>query len=136
LDHKRKISTGWDNDKLLVLVKAGADEIFKNKSKISIITPSYRVNNLLQLKNSINFEYVDEWIIVYDGKQISQNPYLFKDDEKIKEYICRDEGISGNPQRNLALSKIKNKDTKININTDSNPIIFSLSLKHIKKLSL
>jgi predicted O-methyltransferase YrrM len=129
LDHKRKISTGWDNDKLLVLVKAGADEIFKNKSKISIITPSYRVNNLLQLKNSINFEYVDEWIIVYDGKQISQNPYLFKDDEKIKEYICRDEGISGNPQRNLALSKIKNKDTIVYFLDDDNiihPNLYSL----------
>ena len=39
-------------------------------SKITIITPSYRINNLYKIKESINFEYVHEWIIVYDGSKL------------------------------------------------------------------
>ena len=41
--------------------------------KITIITPSYRIDNSNQIKQSINFEYVDEWIIVYDGNRIETN---------------------------------------------------------------
>lgn len=67
LNHINRNSTGWDNDKLFILIKNGAEPIFKNKNKITIITPSYRINNLITIKNSINFNYVDEWIIVYDG---------------------------------------------------------------------
>ena len=29
-------------------------------AKITIITPSYRIDNLNKIKQSINFEYVDE----------------------------------------------------------------------------
>ena len=56
LDHVNRNSTGWDNDKLFILVKGGDEPIFVNKNKITIITPSYRVNNLLQIKKSINFK--------------------------------------------------------------------------------
>ncbi len=52
-------------------------------AKIKIITPSYGIDNLNQIKQSINFEYVDEWIIVYDGNRIQTNPYIFKENEKI-----------------------------------------------------
>ena len=58
-------------------------------TKITIITPSYRIDNLYKIKESINFEYVHEWIIVYDGSKIITNPYLFKEDNKIKEYIYK-----------------------------------------------
>ena len=30
----------------------------------------YRIDNLKKVKQSINFEYIDEWIIVYDGYYI------------------------------------------------------------------
>jgi hypothetical protein len=67
---------------------------------------------LLEIKKSINFEYIEEWIIVYDGSRITDNPNLFENQEnnKIKEYVykCDNGGISGNPQRNYALSKITN----------------------------
>ena len=76
LDHVNKNSTGWNNDKLFILIKGGAVPVFKNPNKLTIITPSYRINNLLQIKNSINFDFVDEWIIVYDGSKISENPNL------------------------------------------------------------
>ena len=77
-------------------------------TKITIITPSYRIDNLYKIKESINFEYVHEWIIVYDGSKIITNPYLFKEDNKIKEYIYKCSGISGNGQRNYALNNIEN----------------------------
>lgn len=124
LDHVNRNSTGWNNDKLFILVKGDAQPIFKNKNKLTIITPSYRLNNLLRIKKSLNFNYIDEWIIVYDGNKITQNPNLFQNqhDDKIKEYLFQDEGISGNPQRNYALSKITNPDTLLYYLDDDNII--------------
>lgn len=117
LDHVNRNSTGWNNDKLFILVKSGAEPIFKSNNKITIITPSYRTNNLIKLKNSINFNYINEWIIVYDGSKIKTNPYIFKDDpinvnNKIKEFLHNGDGISGNPQRNYALDIIESSNTQ------------------------
>ncbi len=124
LDHKNRNSAGWDNDKLFVLVKAGATPIFKNKKKITIITPSIRPSNLQKIKESIDFNYVNEWIIVYDGKKIIENPNQFEDEgnSKIKEYVHMSEGTSGNPQRNFALDHIENEDTYLYYLDDDNMI--------------
>jgi len=122
LDHNNKNSTGWNNDKLFILIKGGDEPIFLNTNKLTIITPSYRINNLLKIKESINFKYIEEWIIVYDGSKIPDNPEIFKNQEnnKIKEYVVNDQGISGNPQRNYALTKITNPDTLIYYLDDDN----------------
>ena len=48
-------------------------------NKFTIITPSYRANNLLEIRISIHFESVDEWIIVYDGNKIESNPHVFQE---------------------------------------------------------
>lgn len=120
LDHNNKNSTGWDNDKLFVLIKGGDELIFKNTNKLTIITPSYRVDNLSEIKKSINFEYIEEWIIVYDGSKIPDNPKIFENNNKIKEYVFKGEGISGNPQRNYALTKITNPNTLIYYLDDDN----------------
>jgi predicted O-methyltransferase YrrM len=127
LDHCRRNSTGWNNDKLFVLVKGGAEPIFKNTNKVTIITPSYRTQNLPKLKDSIRFDFVEEWIIVYDGSRITENPNVFKDQEhdqenahKIKEYVHTSEGLSGNPQRNFALTKITNPNTTLYYLDDDN----------------
>lgn len=112
--------------KLFILIKNGAESILKYKNKITIITPSYRLNNLQLLKESIDFNYVDEWIIVYDGSKITKNPKLFDNDincKKIKEFIYMDEnGISGNPQRNYALKQITKEDTFLYYLDDDNII--------------
>lgn len=50
LDHYNRNSTGWNNDKLFILIKGGAEPIFKNTNKLTIITPSYRVFNLEEIK--------------------------------------------------------------------------------------
>lgn len=121
LEHEHRNSTGWDNDKLFVLVKAGAPPIFQSANKVTIITPSYRVNNLPNLKRSIDFRYVDEWIIVYDGRKIKENPLLFGNDEpKIKEHVYLGDGTSGNPQRNYALTKVTNPTTVLYYLDDDN----------------
>jgi predicted O-methyltransferase YrrM len=126
MDHINKNSTGWNNDKLFILVKGGDQPIFKNTNKLTLITPSYRVNNLLEIKNSINFDNIEEWIIVYDGSKIIDNPNLFKNQEnnKIKEYIykCENGGTTGNPQRNYALSKITNPNALLYYLDDDNII--------------
>ncbi|MBA3604026.1 MAG: glycosyltransferase, partial [Parachlamydiaceae bacterium] len=124
INHQNKRPEGRNNHKLLVLVKKGANPIFKNKKKMTIITPSMRPENLQRVKNSINFDYVDEWIIVYDGSKITKNPYLFKNKEngKIKEYIHTSKGVSGNPQRNFALDHVQNEDTYLYFVDDDNVI--------------
>jgi SAM-dependent methyltransferase len=120
-DHTNRNSIGWDNDKLLIMIRSGAEPIFKSDYKLTIITPSYRVENLEKVKQSINFDYVDEWIIVYDGNRIDENPNMFKEEEKIKEYIIKDEnGSSGNPQRNYALSTITKTNTLLFYLDDDN----------------
>jgi predicted O-methyltransferase YrrM len=124
LDHSRKNSYGWDNDKLFVLIKKG-EEIFTNNKKITIITPSSRPDNLIEVQKSLNFNFIHEWIIVYDGSKITENPYLFTNhlnNDKISEYLYKGNGISGNSQRNFALENIKNKDTYLYYLDDDNII--------------
>lgn len=119
-----------NNGKLFVLTKAGAEPIFKNNNKITIITPSYRLYNLNRLKESINFDYVDEWIIVYDGGKITTNPELFKNNDKIKEFVFYDNrSTAGNAQRNYALDRVQNKNTLLYYLDDDNqmhPNIYKL----------
>ena len=133
LDHVNRNSTGWDNDKLFVLTrnKSSAQKKCNLETKITIITPSYRTTNLQKIKESINFDYINEWIIVYDGKRITENPSLFTDHPKIKEYLFEGNGISGNPQRNYALTKISNENTFIYYLDDDNvvhPNLYKLDL--------
>jgi len=104
LDHERRNSHGWDNDKLLILVKKGGDQNLSG-TKITIITPSYRIGNLQSVKDSINFNYVDKWIIVYDETRIKVPPLLFNQPE-IEEHIYSANGISGNDQRNFAIDAV------------------------------
>ena len=67
---------------------------------------------------------VNEWIIVYDGKKITENPNLFgkEGNPKIKECVFIGEGISGNPQRNYALTQMKEGETILYYLDDDNII--------------
>ena len=46
-------------------------------------------NNLLEIKKRINFEYIDEWIIVYYGNKMEFNPQIFQENNKIKEHVYK-----------------------------------------------
>jgi predicted O-methyltransferase YrrM len=124
LDHVNKNSTGWNNDKLFVLVKGGSNPIFKNTNKLTIITPSYRPDNLLEIRKGLNFNFIDEWIIVYDGSKIQDNPKIFENDSSgaIKEYLHKGQGISGNPQRNYGMDKVSNVNSLLYFLDDDNAI--------------
>jgi len=106
--------------KLRVLTKAGPP-LFKNTNKITVITPCCRPGNLTRVKESLNFEYIDEWVIVYDGSKVPENPKLF-DHAQIKEYVHESEGISGNAQRNYALGQISHPDTLLYYLDDDNVV--------------
>ena len=54
-------------------------------NKLIIITPSYRVEKLPKILKSINFNYITEWIIVYDGSKIDENFKQFNNHNKIVE---------------------------------------------------
>jgi hypothetical protein len=99
---------------------------------ITVITPCVRPDNLKFLKESIDFNRVCEWIIVYDGLKLPDQQPLFKDNEKISEYIYSDStGISGNPQRNYALTVVKNHESYIYYLDDDNiihPGLYTISL--------
>uniref|UniRef100_A0A6C0L7T3 Glycosyltransferase 2-like domain-containing protein n=1 Tax=viral metagenome TaxID=1070528 RepID=A0A6C0L7T3_9ZZZZ len=91
-------------------------------NKLTIITPCIRPENLIKIKESIDFDYVNEWIIVYDGTKIASLPNTIEKHDKIKEHIFRGEGISGNPQRNFALELIESFDTYLYFLDDDNII--------------
>ena len=124
------ISINDNDNSLFIVIKKGDEPIFKNKNKLTIITPCCRPNNLIKLYDSINFNYINEWIVVYDEKKIKQNPNILNhfNNKKIKEYFHRGNGISGNPQRNRALDKIENKNTMVYYLDDDN-IIHEAAMK-------
>lgn len=81
-----------------------------------------RPENLFKIINSIDFNYVDEWIIVYDGSKLPENFNLFEGRDKIKEYVHEGTGISGNPQRNYALDRVTKENTFLYFLDDDNLI--------------
>ena len=72
---------------------------------LTIITPCYRQFNIPKLFDSIHFDKIDKWIIVYDTSNDRKYEQLYKNNPKILEVECSG-GISGNPQRNYALNLV------------------------------
>jgi len=107
-----------------VFKSVSLENIPKERKKITIITPCIRPKNLIKMINSINFKYVNEWIIVYDGSKITSKPNVFFNERnfKIKEYIHTGEGKSGNPQRNYGIEQITNTNTYLYFLDDDNII--------------
>jgi len=93
-----------------------------SSKKITIITPCIRPENLIKIRESINFDYVDSWFIIYDGTKIKSMPNVLEKHDKIQQHIYIGEGISGNPQRNYALGLIENTDTYLYYLDDDNII--------------
>ena len=73
---------------------------------LSIITACSRPKNLLQIMGSINFNLVDQWIIVYDTSKSRSYTHIFEKYPKIKEVECDTPGVCGHPQINYALDMI------------------------------
>ena len=54
------------------------------KKNLYIVTPATRLENLELIHKSIDWSYVTKWIVVYDKKIISKNPFLFRDFSSVK----------------------------------------------------
>ena len=74
---------------------------------INIITPCCRSKNLKQIYDSINFDFVSSWFIVYDTSKNRSYQKQFEDHPNIFELECSDKSDVGNAQRNLGLKLIK-----------------------------
>ena len=74
--------------------------------KITIITPCCRPDRLPKVFESINFDYVDKWIIVYDTSKDRTYTRIYTEHPKIIEAEFHDNGISGNDQRNFGLKYV------------------------------
>uniref|UniRef100_A0A6C0H546 Glycosyltransferase 2-like domain-containing protein n=1 Tax=viral metagenome TaxID=1070528 RepID=A0A6C0H546_9ZZZZ len=86
----------------------------ENNYKMTIITPCYKLgDHLNKLKESIDFKYVDEWIIIYDCK-IKDLKLSFKNSLKIKE-ICITKISKEDDLINKALEKVSKLNTFIYI---------------------
>lgn len=73
---------------------------------LTIITPCYRQHHLPLMFNSIDFNKITEWIIVYDTTKDRLYQPIYHH-PKIREVECNHAGISGNAQRNYGLSLVK-----------------------------
>ena len=77
-------------------------------NKITIITPCSRIQNLRTLYESIKFDKINKWIIIYDTTVNSYYP-SFIHSEQIIEIDCKSSlnGVVGNTQRNYGLSFVE-----------------------------
>jgi len=74
---------------------------------LTIITPSCRQNYLEKLFNSIQFDKIDKWIIVYDTSKNRTYNKIFNN-PKIIETFCDVVGQAGHPQRNFGVNLVQN----------------------------
>ena len=89
---------------------------------LTIITPCSRPSNIKTIFNSINFDLIDKWIIVYDTKNRTRYSKEFPYHTKILEVDCYDpDSYYGNAQRNMGL-ELANPNTWIYFLDDDNYI--------------
>jgi hypothetical protein len=72
--------------------------------KITIITPCCRPEHLPKIYESLNFEYIHKWIIVYDSSKGREYERRYAEHKNIIEADYHHLGISGNDQRNFGLN--------------------------------
>jgi hypothetical protein len=73
---------------------------------LNIITPCSRQYNIEILHDSIDFDKITKWFIVYDTSNGKTYTKMYEGHPKIIETECSG-GISGNPQRNFALDLVE-----------------------------
>jgi hypothetical protein len=73
---------------------------------LTIITPCCRQANIPKLYDSIMFDKIHQWIIIYDTTKGRKYDKIYANDPKIMEVECADAGCSGNSQRNYGLKLV------------------------------
>jgi glycosyltransferase involved in cell wall biosynthesis len=103
---KRGIATGEvvvTEDEMYQIIQAKP----KVSAKLSIITACCRPANLLKLKESICFEKIYMWYIVYDTSHNRSYDKQFVGESKITELECSEVGRAGHPLRNFVIKQIE-----------------------------
>lgn len=72
---------------------------------LTLITPCCRPQNLAKIKESIQFDKIQRWIIVYDTTKNRTYEKQFEHPQ-IEEVFCDAIGISGNQQRNFGAAMV------------------------------
>jgi hypothetical protein len=73
---------------------------------LTIITPCCRQQNIPILYNSIQFDKIDTWIIVYDTSRGRSYSKLYDGHPQIVEVDCDGVGLAGHPQRNYGINMV------------------------------
>ena len=81
------------------------------KKKLYIITPATRLKNLKLIFRSIDWNYVTKWIVIYDKKIISKNPFLFRNNSNVIELLnLNKKSVRGSGQRNAGIEYLLKKN--------------------------
>lgn len=83
-----------------------------------IITPCSRRENLLTIKNNMNFDIISKWYIIYDNRHFDFEKCFNHD--KIVELSCKDEGHVGHQIREMALQMLRDKPIMVYFLDDDN----------------
>lgn len=73
---------------------------------VSIVTPCCRQAKLETIYQSINFDLIKKWYIVYDTSKNRSYENVF-DHPKIQELECSADGMQGNAQRNFGMELVE-----------------------------
>lgn len=76
-----------------------------NTRKLTIVTPCSRPENLPKIFETMRFDLIDKWYIIYDTRNATFVE-RYADHPQIVEMECKDEGVVGHPIRNMALDVI------------------------------
>jgi hypothetical protein len=83
------------------------------KKNLYLITPCSRIDNLSEIKKTIDFNKIKKWIIIYDSNVIKKKKKFFSKHNDIIEFFHKDiSSVSGNAQRNFALNYLNKKKNK------------------------
>ncbi len=75
---------------------------------LTIITPCCRPENLHKLFNSIQFDKIEKWIIVYDISNNRTYSKIYNNDKIIEVEYQEEKSVFGHGQRNYGMSLVSN----------------------------
>lgn len=78
--------------------------------KVYIVTPCSRPENLQHLRLSLNFDFVEKWIIVHDRP--NSETFTFGDSDQIIELACTADALFGNACRNMGIDHMMANDMR------------------------
>jgi len=91
----------------LLMKRIFQEEKLPLETHVTIVTPCCRQKSIPIIYNSIQFDKIHKWIIVYDTTKDRKYDKLYEGNPKILEVECNDVGISGNSQRNFGMNLVK-----------------------------